>query len=540
MAIDSTRNSLRLDCNNNRVQVFRASDSTFPRNFGSQGSKDGQFNEPKGITIDSTTDTLFVMDYNNHRVQVFRASDGTFLRKFGSQGSGDGQFNGPNDVEIDSTTDTLFISDIHNHRVQVFRMSDGSSSQLSSQLVAARTPTESSIDRVSALREVIAEAQIEVLRFETTTTQKQLAQTQTELSITQRKRDEIQQESTQRIFQLETQVAQLPPTSSSDDAKGIATHWMYPQEQVIIGEPSGSGAFGQVFAGLWLGTPVALKRTHLLDPTNPEMAALVREMSEPERDGLVQTFWKECHVTARLRHPNIVLFLGVIVDSLITPPHPLFLMMEYIGGGTLHQLLYSSSISTTSTSSSSSSSEHRLSEERKRQILLDIARGLRYLHSQKPPILHLDIKPANILMTPEGRAKLGDFGEAHIIQSSSTLRKRQTMTSPGTFNIFGVGTLDYMAPEMYIEDEIKTPKVDMFSFGVLVAEVGAEKPPNPGANLIMVSGRIEYVPEPERRKSDIAAVPSPRLRKLVSHLILDDPELRWNAKQVIDFFFTIS
>jgi serine/threonine protein kinase len=251
------------------------------------------------------------------------------------------------------------------------------------------------------------------------------------------------------------------------------------------GEVLGAGALGQVLAGSWLGTPVALKRTHLLDPGNLEMAAIVRDMSATERQGLMQTFWKECHVTAHLRHPNVVMFLGVVVDSLITRS-PLFLMMEYVGGGTLHQLLYHLPSSLTG-------------DERKTEILLDIARGLRYLHSQEPPILHLDIKPANILITTEGRAKLGDFGEAHVIQSSSTLRQRQTLSSAGTVSIFGVGTLLYTPPEMQIEEEVKTPKVDMFSFGVLAAKVAAEKQPAPGADRIRAGGRFHFVPEPERR-----------------------------------------
>lgn len=219
------------------------------------------------------------------------------------------------------------------------------------------------------------------------------------------------------------------------------------------------------------------------------------------------------------------MFLGVVVDTLITQK-PLFLMMEYIGGGTLHQLLYSSSPSRT----------RRLSDERKQEILLDIARGLRYLHSQDPPVLHLDIKPANILMTKEGKAKLGDFGEAHVIQSSATLRQRQTRQIAGTQGIFGVGTLLYMAPEMHIEEEVKTPKVDMFSFGVLAAEVAGEKPPNPGSDRVREGGQFRFVPEPERRAADLAAIPSSSpLRLLVASLVLDDPSLRWNAQQALSY-----
>jgi serine/threonine protein kinase len=149
-------------------------------------------------------------------------------------------------------------------------------------------------------------------------------------------------------------------------------------------------------------------------------------------------------------------------------------------------------------------------------------------------VLHLDIKPANILLTKEGRAKLGDFGEAHIIQSSSTLRLRST--SPSTLSIFGVGTLDYMAPEMHSNTARKTHKVDMFSFGVVVAEVGGEKTPKPGEKLhIDEFGNTTAIPEPARRAGDIAAISSTRLRELAEKLIHNNPHERLSAQHALQF-----
>ena len=86
------------------------------RNFGSNGSSNGQFNEPTELIV-GPSNRIFVTDKLNHRVQVLERN-GSFVREFGSNGTGDGQFNNP--WGIASINNHIFVSDMGNHRVQVF------------------------------------------------------------------------------------------------------------------------------------------------------------------------------------------------------------------------------------------------------------------------------------------------------------------------------------------------------------------------------------------------------------------------------------
>ena len=89
--------------------------------IGSDGSGDGQFSSPSGVSIKG--DVLYVADTHNHRVQKLTSS-GKFLHMFGQRGSGQGQFNWPEGVIIDSNN-KLIVSDSFNHRVQIFNENGG-------------------------------------------------------------------------------------------------------------------------------------------------------------------------------------------------------------------------------------------------------------------------------------------------------------------------------------------------------------------------------------------------------------------------------
>jgi serine/threonine protein kinase/DNA-binding beta-propeller fold protein YncE len=91
----------------------------FDFKFGSNGSGDGQFRNPRGVAYDTNNNRIIVADTFNHRVQVFD-SNGKFLFKFGSNGSGDGQFNYPYGVAYDPNNNRIIVADTANHRVQVF------------------------------------------------------------------------------------------------------------------------------------------------------------------------------------------------------------------------------------------------------------------------------------------------------------------------------------------------------------------------------------------------------------------------------------
>jgi DNA-binding beta-propeller fold protein YncE len=116
ISIDSEGNIYVVGLSNQRVQKFDST-GTFLLKFGSLGSGDGQFNFPAGTAIDSS-DNVYVTDFLNDRVQKFN-SEGVFLSKFGSEGSGDGQFDAPGGIAIDSS-DNIYVVDQLNHRIQKF------------------------------------------------------------------------------------------------------------------------------------------------------------------------------------------------------------------------------------------------------------------------------------------------------------------------------------------------------------------------------------------------------------------------------------
>eukprot|EP00913_Durusdinium_trenchii_P022471 g21108.t1 len=150
-------------------------------------------------------------------------------------------------------------------------------------------------------------------------------------------------------------------------------------------------------------------------------------------------------------HPNLV----KCVDSTLEPPY--LIITEFLAGGSLFDLLYNSS--------------QQLSIWQQVKILLDIASGMRYLHEQKPCILHRDLKSSNVLLakplrsaTQEPFAKVADFG---LARASDDVQ--QAMTA-------GVGTWRWMAPEVFAsdpdsDDAAYNLKADVYSFGILMYEV---------------------------------------------------------------------
>eukprot|EP00434_Breviolum_minutum_P001420 symbB.v1.2.001249.t1/scaffold63.1/size477159/20 len=154
-------------------------------------------------------------------------------------------------------------------------------------------------------------------------------------------------------------------------------------------------------------------------------------------------------------HPNLV----KCMDSTLEPPY--LIITEFLAGGSLFDLLYNSS--------------QELSLWQSLKILLDVASGMRYLHEQKPCILHRDLKSSNILLakplrsaTQEPFAKVADFGLSRT-SSHSTGVTKEAMTA-------GVGTWRWMAPEVFENDEGPddvqyNSKADVYSFGILMYEM---------------------------------------------------------------------
>lgn len=99
--------------------------------------------------------------------------------------------------------------------------------------------------------------------------------------------------------------------------------------------------------------------------------------------------------------------------------------------------------------------------------MLDIARGLQYLHSHKPSVIHRDCKSSNILITSKGVAKITDFGLAKVKQSTRSMVRSL------------VGTVNWQAPELWHPHPKYNHKVDVFSCAMVFWEMMQWHLPNP-------------------------------------------------------------
>ncbi|ERM94570.1 hypothetical protein AMTRI_Chr04g253610 [Amborella trichopoda] len=197
----------------------------------------------------------------------------------------------------------------------------------------------------------------------------------------------------------------------------------------------GKGSFGEILKACWRGTPVAVKR-------------ILPSLSD---DRLVtQDFRHEVNLLVKLRHPNIVQFLGAVTER-----KPLMLVTEYLRGGDLHQHLKEKGPLSPSTSIN---------------FALDIARGMAYLHNEPNVIIHRDLKPRNVLLVNSSadHLKVGDFGLSKLIK---------VQNSHDVYKMTGeTGSYRYMAPEVFKHRKYDK-KVDVFSFAMIVYEMLEGDPP---------------------------------------------------------------
>ncbi|XP_009370532.1 probable serine/threonine-protein kinase SIS8 isoform X3 [Pyrus x bretschneideri] len=199
--------------------------------------------------------------------------------------------------------------------------------------------------------------------------------------------------------------------------------WNIDYSELTVGTRVGIGFFGEVFRGVWNGTDVAIKVFLEQDLTAENM----------------EDFCNEISILSRLRHPNVILFLGAC-----TKPPRLSMVTEYMEMGSLYYLIHLSG------------QKKKLSWRKRLRMLRDICRGLMCMHRMK--IVHRDLKSANCLVNKHWTVKLCDFGLSRIM--SETNMKDSS----------SAGTPEWMAPEL-IRNEPFTEKCDIFSLGVLMWEL---------------------------------------------------------------------
>ena len=244
-------------------------------------------------------------------------------------------------------------------------------------------------------------------------------------------------------------------------------------------EQVGEGAMGVVYRALdpVLNRPVAIKVMS---------DALARD------DDLRSRFLREAQAAGSLQHPNVV----TIYDFGEMEGH-LYIAMEFVVGDDLEEMLRRNAL---------------LSVVEKIDLLIDVLGGLGYAH--KRGIIHRDIKPANIRVDEEGRARIMDFGIAHL--QSSKLTRTGLM----------VGTPAYMAPEQITGGTV-SPATDLFSVGAVMYELLTGNRPFEAESLQSVFYHIVTTPPPDI----MTVVPElpPVLNQIVMRALAKEPAERYSS-----------
>lgn len=195
-----------------------------------------------------------------------------------------------------------------------------------------------------------------------------------------------------------------------------------------IGRPLGRGRFGHVYLA-------REKQTKYI------IALKVLFKNELVKCNLEHQLRREIEINSRLKHPNILEMYGWFHDK-----DRVVLILEYAIGGEVYKALQAAK---------------RFSEKISAGYILDVARGVDYLHKMK--VIHRDIKPENLLIDYHGHIKISDFGWSVHAPSM----KRMTMC----------GTLDYLSPEMITSGTKHNDAVDLWCLGVLLFELLVGTPP---------------------------------------------------------------
>jgi DNA-binding NarL/FixJ family response regulator/predicted Ser/Thr protein kinase len=247
----------------------------------------------------------------------------------------------------------------------------------------------------------------------------------------------------------------------------------------------GSGAVGRVYLGrdIQTGEPVAIKEL---------MSDWVARAPEA-----IERFRREGEALRKLNHPNIVKVLATLEED---DQH--YLVMEYVGGGSLADLL---------------KRQPQLPIERVIAIGLELSDALSRAHHLA--IIHRDIKPGNILLAEDGTPRLTDFGLAHI-------GSYPALTTVGQL----LGTFQYLSPEA-CQNQPLDARADIWSFGVVLFEMLTGQLPFDGDSPIEIIHAIQNQPVPEVRWYRKNA-PAP-LTGLISRMLMRDRPVRLASARLV-------
>ena len=268
-------------------------------------------------------------------------------------------------------------------------------------------------------------------------------------------------------------------------------------DNIQTGGQIGNGSNGRILEAKWEGITVAVKEIH----------SIFNGVSDVEFHSLKRKFLHECEQAGRMRHPNVVRFLGIYHPSGARLPS---LVMERLHCS-LDCLI----------------SEHPVIPIRtKLSVIEDVALGLRYLHTRNPPIIHRDLSSNNVLISKGMEGKIGDLGTARFLDP----KKQSQMTK-------APGTVDFMPPEALedVTDIHYGRELDVFSFGCVMLHTLSHKWPTPSQAVIInpdtglatggrteVERRSKYFESIDKSKSDVLI---PLIERCLSNLAKNRPSI---------------
>ncbi len=200
----------------------------------------------------------------------------------------------------------------------------------------------------------------------------------------------------------------------------IDDDWEIDPCDIVFQEKIASGAFGDLFKGVFCGQDVAIKILRGVQDNSVQY----------------QEFLQEVSIMRKVRHRNVVQFIGACTKK----PH-LCIVFEYMKGGSVYDRLRSG--------------RGPFTVVEVLRVAAEVSRGMNYLHQRR--ILHRDLKTANLLIDEHGTVKIADFGVARVLDTEGVMTAE-------------TGTYRWMAPEV-IEHKPYDQQADVYSFGIVLWEL---------------------------------------------------------------------
>ncbi|KAL6005236.1 Serine/threonine-protein kinase edr1 [Asimina triloba] len=253
------------------------------------------------------------------------------------------------------------------------------------------------------------------------------------------------------------------------------SEWEIPWEDLVLGDRIGLGSYGEVYHADWNGTEVAVKKF----------------LEQDFSGDALEEFKSEVRIMRRLRHPNVVLFMGAVTR----PPH-LSIVTEFLPRGSLYRILHRPHC--------------QIDENRRIKMAFDVAKGMNCLHTSIPTIVHRDLKSPNLLVDKNWNVKVCDFG-------LSRLKHNTFLSSKST-----AGTPEWMAPEVLRNEPSNE------NFGVILWELATLRMPWSGMNPMQVVGAVGF----QNRRLDIPKEVDPLVARIIWECWQTDPNLRPSFAQL--------